>query len=438
MRAAEELLRFKVGKTRADVDRVLRHLVRDAGRSVPYYRALFRATGLDTTRFVGADDLARLPQSRRESLAEFPTRGFLREGRDPDRCVRTSTSGSTGQPLTIYMTRPETYFRRYTLLRTIGHYTALRLPLRVADVGPMVPHGRQTVEQRVGLVHLLRIPGNVPLGEQREALLRHRPAIIEGYPTCLEILAERSLESETRRLQPRLVVCRGEVLRQPTRRLLEAAFRCPVANLYSCEEVGNMAWECPDQPGRFHVNSDTCVLEVASDGTPDGKGDVVVTNLYNRTMPFIRYRLGDRATPMDGEVRSCSCGATGLSLVNLAGREDDFVVFPDGRRLPPRVVTNALFNALRLPNDPHRLCPNVRRYQIVQEEDYSIRVSIEWQGPVDPHILDRIASAVKRVAPSLRWRVELADGVHLTPAGKFRMVLSRVRGRPQSCDVWIR
>jgi phenylacetate-CoA ligase len=325
------------------------------------------------------------------------------------------------------MSRSELYFRRITLLAVLGHYLPLRFPLRIADVGPMVPHRKRSVAQRLGFVTILRVPGDAPLSDQREALLGFGPTILEGYPTCLELLAGTLSDSEARRLRPLVVASRGECLREDTRDLLEHTFRARVANLYNCEEVGSLAWECPDRLGRLHVNSDTCVVEVTDgNGEPtDGQGDVVVTNLYNRTMPFVRYRLGDRATLCHAET-ACSCGASGSWLEKLGGREEDHVSCLDGQSISPWVLTSTLYNALRSPGDPHRLGPSVRRYQIVQEEDHSLRVLLDWQGPPDADLVRRITSGMEQASHGLRCEVEATSTFELTPAGKFKVVLSRV------------
>jgi phenylacetate-CoA ligase len=427
VRPVAGLLRFKLRKTPDEIDSVLTHLVRDVGRWVPFYRDLFRNAGIDVARFRGARDLATLPRSSKDAFRESPERDCLREGRDPRRCARTSTSGSTGAPLTVYLSHPELYFRRYSVLTGLRHYTPLRLPVRVADVGSMVPHGGRSAEQSLGIVHLLRIPGNMPLARQRAALLRHRPTVLQGYPTCLELLAESLSESEARQVRPLLVACRGERLRQSTRDLLQQTFRAHVASLYNCEEVGNLAWECPEHTDRFHMNRDTCVLEVldSQGSTADGQGDVLVTNLYNHTMPFLRYRLDDRARLVGPAEGTCSCGAAGPWLEDLSGSEDDFVLFPDGRRMSPLLLSNALFDGFRVPSDPHRLSPSVRRYQIIQEEDYSLRVILDWRGPFDAVVWRQIASEMNRASQGLRCTVESSAAFELTAAGKFKEVLSR-------------
>ncbi|MCX6094901.1 MAG: hypothetical protein NTY63_08800 [Candidatus Bipolaricaulota bacterium] len=429
MRLPARITRFKLQKSAEDVDLVLRQVVRDAAHRVPFYRDLYGKAAIDVSRFGAPKDLSALPLSSREAFQESPERGLLRDGRDPHHLARTSTSGSTGKPLTIYLSRSELYFRRYSILAGLRHYVPLRFPLHVADVGSMVPHGGKSVEQSLGIVRILRIPGNAPLPEQRAALLHYRPAVLEGYPTCLGILAESFSETEARLVRPSLVATRGEWLRDDAREVLRRTFRAPVVSLYNCEEVGNLAWECPDHNGRFHLNHDTCVLEVVdAHGDPTtGEGDVVVTSLYNRTMPFLRYDLDDRAQLVGDADTTCPCGAAGPWLTDLSGSEDDFVSFPDGHRIAPLVLPNALFNAFRVPDDPHRLSPSVRRYQIVQDADYSLRVILDWRGPYDEVLWKQITSEMDRACQGLRCTVERSAAFELTPAGKFKEVLSQVR-----------
>ena len=97
-----------------------------------------------------------------------------------------------------------------------------------------------------------------------------------------------------------LVVCRGEVLDEQTRSLLAKAFAGKIVDYYNAEEIGNVAYECPDDHEKMHVNTGSCILEILNDqGVSKGLGEegrIVVTNLFNHTMPFIRYDLGDRGT----------------------------------------------------------------------------------------------------------------------------------------------
>ncbi|MFC2095293.1 hypothetical protein ACFLSW_02500 [Candidatus Bipolaricaulota bacterium] len=419
MRLQKRLLRFKRQKTAAEVNHLLRELVRDASQQVRFYRDLYLSAGIDTDCFNDIEDLAKLPIVTKEALLRFPEADWLRKGRTPFLSSRTSTTGTTGYPFTIYLNQAERYFRRYTYLLSLQRFANLRFPLRIADVGPMVPHHSKSIEQRMGFLSLLRIPGNWPLAKQREALIQYRPTILEGYPTCLQLLAETLSEREARRLAPRLTVSRGETLGPQARKLLERVFRSPVVNLYSCEEVGAIAWECPDHAARFHVNHDTCVCEVVAHETEHGRCDVAVTNLYNRTMPFIRYKLGDAATRLSSQDSVCSCGA-GTWLEGFEGRDDDLIAFPDGHRVSPRVPGNLVFNAIRSSDDPHLLKPEVARYQILQDESYALHVHLQIQGTSNPALRDRILSAMAKAFPELPCTVEEMETPELTAGGEVQ------------------
>lgn len=132
------------------------------------------------------------------------------------------------------------------------------------------------------------------------------------------------------------------------------AFGCRLAEICNCEEVGNVAWECPRTAGVMHVNSDACVLEIVDeDGRPARSGEggrVIVTNLFNRTMPFIRYELGDRAALLPS--KRCECGYDGPSMTLVAGRSGDFIRPPSGRRVSLRTIHSLIGAAVQRAGEP--------------------------------------------------------------------------------------
>jgi phenylacetate-CoA ligase len=182
-------------------------------------------------------------------------------------------------------------------------------------------------------------------------------------------LLVRAIESEAGlAVRPRLVISYAETLYPHVRDLLERVFACRVADYYNCEEAGSLAWECPNRPGTMHPNPATVCLEVVdADGQPAGygtEGDVVITNLFNATMPFVRYALGDRATL--SEPMRCSCGVDGPTLRLVEGRDEDFFVLPDGREVAPRAVYDIVNTALPAGGIGDALARAIRAFQIVQ------------------------------------------------------------------------
>ena len=114
------------------------------------------------------------------------------------------------------------------------------------------------------------------------------------------------------------------------KKLMERQFGIPIINEYGASELGIIAFQNPK--GDWHINSETLFVEIldennqpVADGT---EGKIVVTSLYNKAHPFIRYDIGDmgifdeKSTPKN------------KILKNLTGRTNDIAILPSGKKSP--------------------------------------------------------------------------------------------------------
>ncbi len=430
---ADRFLRFKRGKSSRDVDRVLGFLVRSCYRNIPVYRRLLDERRVQPNEIRSVADLPRLPIVEREKLfRDAPIRDRIHAHASIPHCVRAATSGSTGFPLDIYMSRGEAIYRRALLLSAWRRYGPLPLPLRVVDVGSWVQGTSGVDIKRRTAASIVRISIALPVERQIDLLAQHRPHVVSGYPTALEILAE-GLRDFSAALSPRLVAARGELLHETTRRTIEGAFGSRVADFYNCEEIGNVAWECPRDPTILHVHTDACLVEIVDrEGNPlpsGAEGQVLVTNLYNRTMPFVRYALHDRGILYPPSKGRCACGSRSPRMAVLSGRDDDYVHLPSGRRVSPRLVATAVTRAF----DPLAQERGVERFfwkfQVVQ--DAIDHLTIRIVPDVDHGLAfdEILGPALRGLDPGLRCTVNLVDALSYEPSGKFKKVIQAIPGR---------
>ena len=124
---------------------------------------------------------------------------------------------------------------------------------------------------------------------------------------------------------------------------IKEIFGCPVVSRYSNQECGLMSQQC-HLGTEYHVNTSSFYVEIldldkdvpVEDGT---LGRIVVTDLYNRAMPMLRYDTGDLGV-MSHE---CECGLCGKVLKKVEGRRIDFITATNGDLLSPVTIINAMW-----------------------------------------------------------------------------------------------
>ncbi len=304
----------------------------------PHYREAFAGVDLDALARDG--DASRLPLLDKPTLRDHGER-LIADGVDRARLMGRSSSGSSGVPTRTYFDPLRELPRRLQELRMLfAHGFTLRDRQLVFD-HPGHLTDRPFWPQRLGLWRRVPYPWQVPTEEGIAFLRRERFEVLHGVLSSLRLLALATRAAGGLGYAPRLLVSKGELVDEATRSLCESAFGAPLLDCYTTEEVGIVAWQ---EPGarRLRVDADLVHVEIVD---PDGRsvppgevGEVVVTNLYQRAMPIVRYRTGDLAA-LDPE-RERSGGLP--ALTSLSGRALDCVVTPDGEAHHPFALLGPL------------------------------------------------------------------------------------------------
>ena len=182
-----------------------------------------------------------------------------------------------------------------------------------------------------------------PFADVLAELDRYRPTILVGPPSVLALVAGATLAGKIG-LKPERVIAAAEVLDDIDAARIREAFGVPIEQIYQATE-GFLAHTCSQ--GTLHLNEDVLIFEKEWIDHATNRFVPIVTDLYRRTQPVIRYRLNDvlveRPTP-------CPCGSCFVAIERIEGREDDIVWLRDhaGGALVPAfadVLSRALLNA---------------------------------------------------------------------------------------------
>jgi phenylacetate-CoA ligase len=339
--------------------RLLETLLRHARSHVPFYRdtgrlePLFRADDS-----IDWDGWLQIPRLSRADVQKAGDR--LRAEWTPvehGRIERCLTSGSSGEPVTVWHTaRFNPRVRKAVNIRNFerngidtSQTLAFLYPFTPNDFDIRSPRRQGTkIDQysEVGLTgERYDLADTRPPAELIDALVSIRPKFIRAQPVVLDMICAYDHGGRLPALGVAAVFGVGDYFSAEAKRRVSDHLGCWIIDSYGSVECGRLANSCP-HCGRYHVEAETVLLEVL-DGEgrlaePGAKGDVVVTALHNYAMPLIRYDLDDRAIVGARD----ACAITLPALDTVLGKKRTLFIFGDGVVVAPLLPLPAIIELL--------------------------------------------------------------------------------------------
>lgn len=397
-------------------DQQVAQFVRHCARTMPYYKWLFAQAGLDPDRVRGLDDLKVLP---------ILTKARIRENRDefissavPLRQHRTiHTSGTVGGgfvfPSTIEAIQTQwavwwRYRARHGIRRGMWcAYFGGRSIVPANEIPP--PFWRYNYPSRQLMFSGYHMSDkNLPI--YVEKLRRAKIEWLHGYPSLLALLANYLVtRGETLGYPLRIVTTMSENVLASQANVIEAAFGVRPRQHYGMTEAAANISEC--ERGRLHVDEDFAGVEFFQDGPDTWR--VVGTAFSNRAFGFVRYDIGDNVVPVDGV---CDCGHGGRLVETIDGRQEDYVVLKDGRKLGR--LDHIFKDMIR-----------IREAQIYQRTagEFVFRV-VRCLGYSVSDEKKLLEEAHKRFGDAASISIDYVDHIARTKQGKLRFVVSDLAG----------
>ena len=401
----------------------IRQLLRHAYENTGYYKRVFDDQGFDPEDFSSRKDISVLPaltkELIRDNYEDLVARNFERQS-----LREYLTGGSTGVPLT-FLRDPDCLRKRKAqevfFDRWLGHDVGGRVALFVAQ--HHYPGGAQGFKARLRNYTYGRLlcfdPYNIA-DEYMEAfyqeLKRFRPKVMKCFPNSLYCFAHFMKKRGLSGIHPVAVAATGETVHSDQKELFEDVFQCEVFERYGTIDAGLIASECREHDG-LHVFMDGAYVEFVNDkNEPAREGEMaslLVTDLYNYGMPFIRYRIGDIGIRTE---RRCPCGSDLEMIERLYGRDRDILVSERGDPKPGYLFVE-IFNKLKIPG----------QFQVLQEKENEVLIRVvRGNGFTDDHEAAIRKGFAQLLGGGVRVDVDYVDEIAREASGKYRYVHSKV------------
>jgi amino acid adenylation domain-containing protein len=306
-------------------------------RTSPFYREFYADHGIRERQLADLT-VADLPFLTKQILMENfdravtdprlrrePLERWLARVRDPARSyhedlVVVHSSGSSGASAIFAYGRTDWNVMNAVMADRLPPPENAPDPTRLAYV--CVTHGHfggvTTAEQLRATYDVLIISALDSEARQIEQLERFQPHRLTGYSSGIARLAEAALAGSLR-IRPKRILTMSDLLTPAMAETIRRAWGAPILNLYGAAESLFLAVQDEGEPV-LTVMDDLNILEVLDAGDRDvpagGTGRVVITNLYNYTLPILRYQLGD--TVVRGHVLPSGLGSIQRICAGLA------------------------------------------------------------------------------------------------------------------------
>lgn len=407
--SVEEIDKFQLSK--------LKSVLELAYDQVPYYQQIFSDLKISKKDFTEKSILSELPILTKELVFEHKDL-LINKSFPKKEMIEGKTSGSTGKSLSFYQTKDSLNFRwaiwarhKYRFgvdVREFPRFATFTGLNAVPINQRKPPYWRENYFLNQTVFTMQHINKNT-IFSIAEKLNADNYEYITGYPSIIYQLCILLKDNNLKLNKcPKAIFTGAETLFDHHRLLMEEVFNCTVTDQYGFSEGCGNASKC--EFGYFHEDYEYGLLENFNN-SKNLTGDIIATGFVNNAMPLIRYRVGDVGTWIDGD---CKCGRKSRRLSYIEGRNEDFVITPEGNKI---LRFDYLFKDTRC----------IEEAQIIQNNINEIQINIIKRKNCNQEIEEILRKEVKsKISTKLLVKFNYPDRLVVGNSNKFKAVISNI------------
>jgi phenylacetate-CoA ligase len=406
-------------------DKRFRAVVKFANDTVPFYHRKFKETGVDVENIRKIEDLHKLPVIKKEEFKKQDPKQIVSSNYELSKLKRVSTSGSTGTPFIVYINSTEDAWRKAIYMRANiacgqkakDRWVVLTSPTHFKDT--------TGIQRKIGVYAQNCISLFEPTNQRLKQISDARPDVLDGYSSSITMLAKEVKRRDLKTIKPHLLFGNAEYIDIESRKFVQEVFEAPYCDQFGCAEMDRTAWQCLEREG-YHMDVDSVITEFLDKNgqmvNPGEEGEVTYTSLFNFSMPFIRYAIGDIGVPSDDK---CSCGQSLPLMKMIAGRKDSFLTLPGNRVLSPMVFNFAV--------NRFKYYDNIDQYRIHQKRIDYFDVYLKMnrfpkeQNGLSMEFADHLKNFLNITQNEVKFNISFVDDIPLSKNGKLMSVWSDIK-----------
>lgn len=389
----------------------------DIQKNVPYYKEQVER-GILPNKITSFTDFAKLPIVSRDFVSENMN-DFTDSSKEPDSWG--STGGSTGNPLQFPQWKSESIYCEPSVWYVRDFYNINRADRMFRLWGHSHTMGKGLTKYKNKLKFDIGLPmigykrfsaydlSTEQLKKAGDEILKFKPKYIIGYSKAIYMLAKANAEKKEQfhKLNLKAVMGAAEGFERPEdKQYVSDIFGCHTALQYAAMETNYLAHTHPD--GEYKVVWKNNLIECVDEyGNPAKTGRILVTSLYPRAFPLVRYELGDIIAECKKSDESV------YAFQEIQGRDNDFLMLDKDTPIHSEGLTHAI-----------KFSEKVIAYQIRYTKDYKYTVYVKSNVQLTKQDFKEISMRLSMVDERLaNIEVKQEDQLKQTVAGKTKWLI---------------
>ncbi|MFW5795406.1 MAG: hypothetical protein ACOCV1_07995 [Bacillota bacterium] len=399
----------------------IRKLLIHAGRNSPFYHQLFNKYDFRPDQFRDFSQLKQIPYLTRSDL-QNDWRNIVATNYNLRKLSKGSSSGSTGSPVFYYkdnIANSAGQAAGYTGW-LLGGWKMSHKGLHIWGNPSTVNNEwkRNSSKLKAKLFRHHKFPAyKLSDGKQFYKLfnmiIKEKYDFIDGYTNAIYLFAEY-LKNNNLSIGSSIkyVFTTAENLLDYQRRTIKENI-APVYDSYGCSEINGIAYEC-NKCNSYHIIDPHVYVEYGDMMDEYGSKELIITDLDNYAFPFIRYKLGDLAIPLDDDNQ---CEVSFSSFKSVSGRQSDILRFSDGGTLSvPSFFGSMLLKQIK----------GIRQYQIVRKDKNNIVIKIVSTNDFDELDKKKLIEGLDEYLKNrINYKIEFVNKIEVSRSGKFKLLIDQ-------------
>ncbi len=428
----EKYLKFSNIKNRDNLTKFqkenLENLIFHCYNNVPYYKKMFKDLHISNNLSVDLNKFHSLPILKKELINDDPKK-ITSKDLNTRKWFYDKSGGSTGEPTKFIQ---DIDYLKYSFASNNYYYNDIlnideRYVKKIILWGNPrdIYKGKTEIKSKMlnwftNSIYLNSFKmSNENMDKYLKTINSYKPDLIRGYSGSLYALSQYAKEKKIEIHTPKVIVGAAENLNDEMRNLIEETFGTKIYDFYGSREVSNLAGECKE--GLMHILPSNIIEIVTKNNkcvSPGETGKVIVTNLFNYSMPFIRYEIGDIATLGP---KKCKCGNPLPTLKKIEGRIINQFILENGTIIPGEFFIHLI--GVILNSD------EIKKFQIIQENYSEIRILVvtEQLNQTEIKNINHKIRIIMGQNCNIKW--DFVDDIPKTKSGKYLYTKSLISNK---------